>query len=115
MTVSDPPCRPGSQENWNQNRNLTRLHFQRPTVDLNVEPLGGGAAEVLEHAVDSLGDVVRHRLVQLHPAVHHHTAIPEIEDFELLEAGQIGLQVRQKLRGQTTRADPIFHHQADRT
>lgn len=80
-----------------QDQRLTWFYLQRATVDLNVKPLGGGAAEVLEDTVDRLGDVIRHRLVQLHPAVHHHAAVPEVEDFQLLESGQIGLQIRQKL------------------
>lgn len=82
----------------NTQRLFTWFHLQRATVDLDVEPLGRGAAEVLQHAVNGLGHVVRHRLVQLHPAVHHHAAVPEVEDFQLLESGQIGLKIRQKLR-----------------
>lgn len=105
-TPSAPQRGSGSEEDRKQH--LTWFYFQRPTVDLNVEPLGGGAAEVLEHAVDGLGDVIRHRLVQLHPAVDHHTAVPEVEDFQLLESGQIGLQIWQKLQESDDKSGSIF-------
>lgn len=111
-TPSAPQHGPGSEEDRKQH--LTWFYFQRPTVDLNVEPLGGGAAEVLEHAVDGLGDIIRHRLVQLHPAVDHHTAVPEVEDFQLLEPGQIGLQIWQKLQESDNKSGSIFPRHFDR-
>lgn len=85
---------------------FTWFDFQGATVDLDVEPLGRGAAEVFQDAVHRLRDVVRHRLVQLHPAVHHNAAVPEVEDFELLKSSQIGLEIRQKLWGRRSHFSP---------
>lgn len=81
-------------------KRATWLYFQRAAVDLDVQPLGRSTAEVLQHTLDGLRHVVGHRLVQLHPAVHHNAAVPEVEDLQLLESGQVGLQVRQQLRSQ---------------
>lgn len=58
---------------------------------------GGGLTEVLQDAVDSLGDVVRHRGGELHLAVDDHAALPEVQDLQLLETCQVGLQERQQL------------------
>lgn len=77
---------------------LTWFDLQRATVNLNVEPFGRGVAEVFQHAVHGLRHVVRHRLVQLHLAVYDNAAVPEVEDFQLLESRQIGLEIRKKLR-----------------
>lgn len=78
--------------------NLTWLYFQGATVNLDVEPFGRRTAEVFKHTVDGFCDIIGHRLVQLHPAVHHNAAVPEVENLQLLESSQVGLQVRQKLR-----------------
>lgn len=48
--------------------------------------------------MDGFCDIIGHRLVQFHPAVHHNAAVPEVENLQLLESSQVGLQVRQKLR-----------------
>lgn len=74
-------------------KNVTWLYFQRAAVDLNVQPLGRSAAEVLQHTLDGFRHVIGDRLVQLHPAVHHNAAIPEVENLQLLESSQVGLQV----------------------
>lgn len=50
-------------------------------------------------------DVVRYRFVQFHPAVYHNAAVPEVENFQLLESSQIGLQIRQKLWGSEREAN----------
>lgn len=76
----------------------TWFDVQRVGVDLDVQLLGGSGAELLQDAVDRLGDVVRHRLDELHLAVDDHAALPEVEDLQLLEARQVGLQVRQQLQ-----------------
>lgn len=85
-------------EERSRRSNLTWLYFQGATVNLDVEPFGRCAAEVFQHTVDGFCDIVGHRLVQLHPAVHHDAAVPEVENLQLLESSQVGLQVRQKLR-----------------
>lgn len=70
---------------------FTWFYFQGATVDLDVEPFGRCAAEVFEHTVNGLCDVIRYRFVQFHPAVHHNTAVPKVENFQLLKSSQIGL------------------------
>lgn len=70
---------------------FTWFHFQGATVDLDVKPFRCCITEVFKHAVHSFCDVIRYRLVQFHPAVHHHTPIPEVENFQLLKSSQIGL------------------------
>lgn len=70
---------------------FTWFHLQGAAVNLDVQPFGRGTAEVFQHAVDGFGHVVRYRLVQLHPAVYHNAAVPEVEDFQLPESSQIGL------------------------
>ena len=50
-------------------------------------------------------DVVRYRLVQFHPAVYHNAAVPEVENLQLLESRQIGLQIWQKLWGDERKAN----------
>lgn len=50
-------------------------------------------------------DIVRYRFVQFHPAVYHNAAVPEVENFQLLESSQIGLQIRQKLWGSEREAN----------
>lgn len=77
----------------------TWLHVQGAGVDLDVAFPGGGGAELLQHRLDGLGEVVRHRLVELHFAVDHHAAFPEVQDLQVPEARQVGLQVRQQLGG----------------
>lgn len=78
-------------------KNDTWLYFQRAAVDLNVQPLGRRTAEVLQHTLDGFRHVIGDRLVQLHPAVHHNAAVPEVENLQLLESCQVGLQVGQEL------------------
>lgn len=78
-------------------RHFTWFHLQGATVNLDVEPFRRRAAEVFEHTVDSFCDIIRYRFVQFHLAVHHDAAVPEVEDFQLLKSGQIGLQIWQKL------------------
>lgn len=75
----------------------TWFHVQRMAVDLNVQVLGGSGAELLQHAVDGLGDVVRHRLRKLHLAVDDHAALPEVQDLQFLKARQVRLQEWQQL------------------
>lgn len=48
--------------------------------------------------MDSLCDVVRHRLGEFHLAVDNNAALPEVENLQFLEARQVCLQVRQQLR-----------------
>lgn len=84
---------------------FTWFYFQGAAVNLDVEPLRRRAAEVLEHAVYGFRDVVRYRLVQFHPAVYHNAAVPEVENLQLLESRQIGLQIRQKLWGGERKAN----------
>ncbi len=86
---------------------FTWFYFQGATVDLDVEPFGCCAAEVFKHAVNGLCDVIRYRFVQFHPAVYHNTAVPKVENFQLLKSGQIGLQIWQKLwkEGRKRKAD----------
>ena len=84
----------------------TWLHLQRVRVDVDVQVPGGGRADLLQDTVHGLGDVVRHRLGELGLAVDDHAALPEVEDFQVLEAGQVGLEERQQLqteRGRTLR------------
>lgn len=78
-------------------KNDTWLYFQRAAVDLNVQPLGRRTAEVLQHTLDGFRHVIGDRLVQLHPAVHHNAAVPKVENLQLLESSQVGLQVGQEL------------------
>lgn len=78
-------------------KNDTWLYFQRAAVDLDVQPLGRRTAEVLQHTLDGFRHVIGDRLVQLHPAVHHNAAVPEVENLQLLESSQVGLQVGQEL------------------
>lgn len=78
--------------------NFTWFNIQRVGVDLDVQVPGGSRAELLEDAVDSLGDVVWHRLDELHLAVDDHAAFPKVENLQFLEARQVGLQVRQQLK-----------------
>lgn len=87
---------------------FTWFYFQGATVDLDVKPLRRRAAEVLEHTVDRFCDVVRYRFVQFHPAVYHNAAVPEVENFQLLESSQIGLQIRQKLWGKREESKLIY-------
>lgn len=67
-------------------------------VDLDVQVLGGGGAELLQDAADSLRDVVRHHLGKFHFAVDDHAALSEVQDLQVLESRQVGLQVRQQLQ-----------------
>lgn len=75
-------------------------------VDLDVQVLGGGRAELLQNAVDGFGDVVRHRLGELHLAVDDHAALPEVKNLQFLEARQVRLQERQQL--ETEESNHIF-------
>lgn len=68
---------------------------------MDVQVLGGGGAELLQDAVDGLGDVVRHRLGELHLAVDDNAALPEVENFQFLEAREVRLQERQQLETET--------------
>lgn len=79
-------------------RGRTWFDVQRVGVDLDVKVLGSGGAELLQDAVDRLGDVVRNRLGELHLAVDDHAALPEVEDLQFLEARQVGLQERHQLQ-----------------
>lgn len=63
-----------------------------------MQVLGGGGAELLQDAADGLRDVVRHHLGKLHLAVDDHAALPEVQDLQVLESRQVGLQVRQQLQ-----------------
>lgn len=56
----------------------TWFNIQRVGVDLDVQVLECGGAELLQGAVDGLGDVVRHRLGELHLTVDDHAALPEV-------------------------------------
>lgn len=76
---------------YNKQWHFTWFHFQGATVNLNVKPFRCRTAEVFKHAVNSFCDIIRYRFVQLHPAVYHNTAVPEVENFQLLESSQIGL------------------------
>lgn len=78
---------------------FTWFYFQRAAVDLDVQPFRRCIAEVFKHTVNSLCDIVRYRLVQFHSAVNHNTAVPEVENFQLLKSSQIGLKIWQKLWG----------------
>ena len=60
--------------------------------------LVGGVTEVFQDQVNSVGDSSRNRFPKLHPAVHHYAAVPEVQDFQVLEVGEVGLQVWDKLR-----------------
>ena len=66
-------------------------------VDGQVHGLVGGVSKVLQDQVDDVGDAFGNRLTELHPAVHHDAAIPEVEDLQVLEVVQVGLQVRDQL------------------
>lgn len=101
----------------------TCLHIQRLLVNVDVQPVGSVPADVLQHAVQRPRQVVGYPAGKLRPAVHHHTAAPEVQDLQLLEARQIGLQVGQQLQGEevrsqrqastpyvTTRCHAIGHH-----
>lgn len=70
-----------------------------------MKALGSGRAELLQDAVDGLGDVVRHRLGELHLAVDDHAAFPEVENLQFPEARQVGLQERQQLE---TEAESLY-------
>lgn len=66
-------------------------------VDVDVQVPGGAGAEVLQDAADGLRHVVGHQPGELEPAVDDHAALPEVQDLQVLEARQVGLQVRQQL------------------
>lgn len=95
------PCALKHGQTWQQfmllKPDCTWFNIQRVGVDLDVQILWGGWAEVLQDAVDGLGDVVRHRLGELHLAVDDHAALPEVKNFQFLEARQVRLQERQQL------------------
>lgn len=76
----------------------TWFNIQGACVDLDVQVLGCGGAELLQDAVDGLRNVVRHRLGEFHLAVDNHAALPEVENLQFLEARQVGLQVRHQLQ-----------------
>lgn len=78
-------------------RPLTWLHVQRAAV--NLQPPGGGA-EALQQAADGLSDVVGNGAGEAHLAVDDHAALPEVQDLQVPEARQVGLQVRQQLQRQ---------------
>lgn len=63
-----------------------------------MQVLGGGGAELLQDAADGLSDVVRHHLGKFHLAVDDHAALPEVQDLQVLESRQVGLQVWQQLQ-----------------
>lgn len=50
--------------------------------------------------MDDIGDPSRNWLTKPHPAVHYNTAVPEVEDLQVLEVVQVGLKVRDQLKGE---------------
>lgn len=65
---------------------------------MDVQALGGGGAELLQDAAHRLRHVVGHHPGELQLAVDDHAALPEVQDLQVLESRQVGLQVRQQLR-----------------
>lgn len=59
----------------------------------------GRVGKVLEDEVDHVGNALRDRLAELHSAVHHDAAIPEVEDFQVLKVVEVRLEVRNQLKG----------------
>ena len=78
-------------------RTHTRFDVQRVLVDGQVHGLVGRVAEVFQDQIYRGGDTARHRLAKLHPAVHHDAPIAEIQDLQVLEVTQVGLQVGDQL------------------
>ena len=76
---------------------LTRFNIQRVLVDGQVHGLVGRVAEVLQDQVHRRGDSLGHWLAKPHPAVHHNAPIAEIQDLQVLEVTQVGLQVGDQL------------------
>ena len=79
-------------------REPTRFDVQRVLVDGQVHGLVGCVAEVLQDQVHRRGDAARHRLAKLHPAVHHDAPVAEVQNLQVLEVTQVGLQVRDQLQ-----------------
>lgn len=65
---------------------------------MDVQAPGGGGAELLQDAAHRLRHVVGHHPGELQLAVDDHAALPEVQDLQVLESRQVGLQVRQQLR-----------------
>lgn len=57
--------------------------------------------EVLQDQVDHIGDTFGDRFTKPHSAVDHDAAVPEVEDLQVLEVVEVGLQVRDQLWRQT--------------
>lgn len=64
---------------------------------MNVQVGGGAGAGLLQDAAHGLRHVVGHHPGELEPAVDDHAALLEVQDLQVLEARQVGLQVRPQL------------------
>lgn len=95
--VSDVTLNEEATHTHTHNLLHTWFYIQGARVDLDVQVLGGSGAELLQDAPDGLCDVVRNNLSKLHPAVDDHAALSEVQDLQIPEARQVGLQVRQQL------------------
>lgn len=58
----------------------------------------GIVSKVLQDEIDHIGDATWHRLTEPHPAVNYDAAIPEIQDLQVLEVIQVGLEIRDQLQ-----------------
>lgn len=58
----------------------------------------GRVGKVLQDEVDHVGDALRDRLAEPHAAVHHDAAVSEVEDLQVLEIVEVGLEVRNQLK-----------------
>lgn len=59
----------------------------------------GCVGKVLQNEVDHVGDAMRYWLAKPHAAVHHDATVPEVEDLQVLEVVEVGLEVRNQLKG----------------
>lgn len=59
----------------------------------------GRVGKVLQDEVDHIGDALRDRLAEPHAAVHHDAAVSEVEDLQVFEVVEVGLKVRNQLKG----------------
>lgn len=57
----------------------------------------GRVGKVLQNQVDDVGDLFGNRFAKTHSAVYNNAAVSEVQDLQVLEVVQIGLEVRDQL------------------
>ena len=60
---------------------ITWFHIKGVFINSQVHGLVGSSAKVFQNHVDSIGDIRKDGPGELHSAVHHNTAISEVQDF----------------------------------